>query len=188
MREICGWKTAFFCLCLILAAPAFAVETAAQEGGDVVKPPEELNIPSLANERAFSASELETLQELDEKRVALERRAQALELREKLVDMLEERLAGRITELEALKAELKELLGSASGKDEEQLKQLAAVYGAMKPSAAANVLNRLDNTLVQDIVERLPSKKAGKLMEALEPAKARRISEMMANPLPVPEI
>lgn len=144
--------------------------------------------PQLKQGRVFSDTEVQVLLELDQQRIEMERRAQALELREKLVDLMEQRLNARVAELQAMKADMEKLLTSASGRDDKELVQLASIYGAMKPAAAANVLNRLDNAIVLDILVRMPAKKSGKLMEALDPAKARYLSEMMAARTPPPAV
>lgn len=144
--------------------------------------------PQLKQGRVFSDTEVQVLLELDQQRIEMERRAQALELREKLVDLMEQRLNARVAELQALKGELDKMLTSASGRDDKELVQLAGIYGNMKPAAAAAVLNRLDNAIVLDILVRMPIKKSGKLMEALDPAKARYLSEMMAARTPPPSV
>lgn len=144
--------------------------------------------PQLKQDRVFSDSEVQMLLSLDQQRIDLERRGQALELREKLVDLMEQRLNARVAELQVLKGELQTLLVSVSGKDDKELGQLASIYGAMKPQAAAVVLNRLDNAIVMDVLLRMPSKKSGKLMEVLDPAKARYLSEMMAARTPPPSV
>lgn len=144
--------------------------------------------PQLKQGRVFSDTEVQMLLDLDQQRIEMERRAQALELREKLVDLMEKRLNGRVVELETLKGELEKLMTSVSGKDDKELVQLAGIYGAMKPAAAATVLNRLDNAIVLDVLVRMPAKKSGKLMEAIDPAKARYLSEMMAARTPPPAV
>jgi flagellar motility protein MotE (MotC chaperone) len=136
------------------------------------------------NERVFSPAEVAILTDLEAKRVELERRAQALELREKLADLMERRLADKTKELQTLKAQIEHLMTGLSGKGDKELTQLAQMYAAMKPAAAAVVLNRLDNSIVHDVLMRMPVKKSGKIMEALDPVKARVVSEMMAsNPI-----
>jgi flagellar motility protein MotE (MotC chaperone) len=140
------------------------------------------------DERVFSVTEVQMLTELDTRRVALDRREQALALREKLVDLLEQRLTMRVGELQALKGELEGLLKSLSGKDDNELVQLSGMYGAMKPAVAAGVLNRLDNAIVLDVLTRMPAKKSAKIMESLEPVKARVLSEMLAEKTPVPVV
>lgn len=138
-------------------------------------------------QRVFTETETQILLELDKQRIELERRMQAVELREKLVDLMEQRLNARVGELEKLKVDLEGLLKSLSGKDDKELDQLSAIYGAMKPTTAASVLNRLDNAIVLDVLMRMPVKKSGKIMESLEPAKARVLSAMMAARTQLPE-
>lgn len=174
-------------LLLVLVQPAWAA------GGGAKKEKEEAVAASNVTpteikltERVFSATEVQMLTELDIRRVALDRREQALALREKLVDLLEQRLNARVGELQTLKVELERLLKSLSGKDDGELAQLSGMYGAMKPTVAAGVLNRLDNAIVLDVLTRMPAKKSAKIMESLEPAKARVLSEMLAQKTPVP--
>jgi flagellar motility protein MotE (MotC chaperone) len=148
-------------------------------------PPAPMREPA---ERQFTPTETQLLLEIDRRRIELDRREQAIELREKLVDLMEQRLNTRVTELTTLKAELETLLGNVSGKDDAELKQLAALYGAMKPTVAAGVLNRLENTIVLDIFRNMPAKRSAKIMESLDPAKSRFITELMAERTPPPSV
>ncbi len=136
--------------------------------------------------RTFSEAEVQVLQELDSRRLELDRREQALELRERLVDLMENKLNNRVEELNALRAELNALLANVSGKDDAELMQLSQMYANMKPASAAVVLNRLDNPIVLDVLTRMPVKKSGKILEALDPAKARFLSEMLATRMQIP--
>lgn len=176
----------FFAVGVAHAAEHGGGESEKPAVGDAAPTTPTISLPRM--EKSFSPAEAELLQELETKRVELERKEQALELRENLADMLEERLAARTKELEKLKADLETLLQNVSGKDDKELNQLALMYGAMKPTVAAGVLNRLDNAIVQDVLTRMPVKKSGKIMESLDPAKARRISEMMAVKTMLPAI
>lgn len=173
----------------LMASPLQAVEKAVESGGagdaSSTLPNE---APQLKQGRVFTETEMQVLLDLDQQRIEMERRAQALELREKLVDLMEQRLNDRVSELENLKGELSKMITSVSGRDDKELDQLASIYSAMKPAAAAVVLNRLDNAIVLDILTRMPSKKSGKLMETIEPAKARFLSEMLAARTPPPSV
>ncbi len=172
----------FLLLGVFMGGNAWAVSKEAEPKVEAPPPPRE------RAERVFTPTEAQLLMELEQRRTELERREQALELREKLVDLMEQRLNGRVGELNALKAELERLLANVSGKDDAEIKQLAALYGAMKPTIAANVLNRLDNGIVLDIFRQMPAKRSGKIMESLDPAKARFISELMAERTPPPTV
>lgn len=165
----------------MLAGLPLVALLAAEHGEPAATTPAAPVVPAEPAVRIFSPAELEVLEDLESRKVELDRREQALELREKLVDLMEKRLAEKVTDLNKLKVQLEQLSRGLSGKDEEELALLAQIYGNMKPAAAAQVLNRLDNSIVFDVVKRMPTKKSGKLMEAMEPAKARIISEMMAE-------
>lgn len=158
------------------------------EGGGEVSSTLPVEDPQLRQGRVYSETEVDVLLDLDQQRIEMERRAQALELREKLVDLMEQRLNARVAELKTLQGELEKLLGNVSGKDDKELDQLAMIYGNMKPLVAAGVLNRLDNLIVLDVITRMPAKKSGKIMEAIDPAKARVLSEMMAARTPPPTV
>ncbi len=179
-------------LILGLAAPAWAAGGGGGHGGGdkegEVSSTLPVEAPQLKQDRVFTDTEIQVLLNLEQRRIEMDRREQALELRERLVDLMEQRLNGRVAELETLKGELEKLMTSVSGKDDKELQQLASIYGNMKPAAAAVVLNRLDNAIVLDVLVRMPAKKSGKLMEALEPAKARYLSEMMAARTPPPSV
>lgn len=200
-------RVAGFNIALLVVLMAFATSVwAASHGGGDEKPAEgghgggeggaagdasstlPTEAPQLKQGRVFSDTEVQMLLDLDQQRIEMERRAQALELREKLVDLMEQRLNARVGELQQLKAELEKMMTSVSGKDDKELTQLASIYGAMKPAAAAVVLNKLDNAIVMDVLSRMPAKKSGKLMEAIDPAKARFLSEMMAARTPPPSV
>ncbi len=158
------------------------------EGGGEVSTTLPVEDPQLRQGRVYSETEVDVLLDLDQQRIEMERRTQALELREKLVDLMEQRLNARVAELKTLQGELEKLLGNVSGKDDKELDQLALIYGNMKPPVAAGVLNRLDNAIVLDVITRMPAKKSGKIMEAIDPAKARVLSEMMAARTPPPSV
>ncbi|RYG62272.1 MAG: hypothetical protein EON60_00395 [Alphaproteobacteria bacterium] len=174
-------------LMLALAASAWAAGGGSKEAEDV-STTLPVEAPQLKQGRAFTDTEVQVLLDLEQRRIEMDRREQALELREKLVDLMEQRLNARVAELEGLRGEMEKLMTSMSGKDDKELQQLASIYGNMKPAAAAVVLNRLDNAIVLDVLVRMPAKKSGKLMEALEPAKARYLSEMMAARTPPPSV
>lgn len=181
-----GWLVVL----MLMPLAAMAAEGEAPGGAEAPSSTVPAEVPQVQGNgtRVFSDSEVQVLMDLEQKRIELERRAEALELREKLVDLMEQRLNGRVAELQQLKTDMGKLLDSMSGKDDKELDQLAAIYGAIKPDAAATVLNRLDNGIVVDIINRMPPKRSGKLMEALDPAKARYLSEMMANKTPPPVV
>ena len=151
---------------------------------EIEKSPEEIN--TVLEYRQYSESEIILLQELEKRRVELERRERALELRERLIDLAELRLEEKANNMEKLQERLQALLRNLSEKEESELKSLTKIYEAMKPAAAANVLNRMDNSIVFDIFRRMNRKKTAKIMEKMDTTKSRLISEMLAEKSSLP--
>ena len=170
---------------IVAFSAMYAVNIAAQtEAGQPTPAQTEFDVPT----RDYSPAEIQLLQELDVERIKLERRGQALELREKLVDLAEERLTQKIMDLRGLQGTLEELLQNLSKMENEELDQLSRIYEGMKAPAAAEILEKLDNAIVYDLFKRMSSKKTAKIMENMALDKARFISEMLAEESSIPEM
>ncbi len=178
-------QSTLFTTALFMGILGYSYIALAQDGG---APPNQSveNLGLTGTERSYSEAEIRILQELEVRRVELERRSQALELREQLVDLMEGQMTDKINQLTSLRNELRTLMGNISGKEDGELEQLAQVYEAMKPGAAATVLDKLDNFIVYDLFRKMNPKKTAKIMEALDPAKARFISELLAERIDLP--
>lgn len=153
----------------------------AQQGSDLLtlESPEE--VEQEVDEARYTPAEVELLQDLKKRSILLDRREKALELRERLVDLAEKRLSEKTDSMEILKSQLEKLLTNLSDKEEQELKDLAAIYEVMKPKAAASVLDRMDNHIVFDVFRRMKKKSTAKIMENMDTGKARLISEMLAE-------
>lgn len=171
-----------FVFCLILAS--FISYVHAQEDVDIQETPDEVQLTF--EHRQFTATEVQLLQELEKRRVVLDRREKALELRERLVDLAEKRLSEKTGSMEILKTQLEQLLSNLSDKEEDELKELAKIYEEMKAESAASVMNRMDNKIVFDVFKRMSRKSTAKIMEKMDTGKARLISEMLAEKSELP--
>ncbi|MAF32072.1 MAG: hypothetical protein CMF60_07680 [Magnetococcales bacterium] len=171
----------FLCVVVLLT---FSHTVYAQEDLDVKETPDEVQLTF--EHRQFTATEIQLLQELEKRRVILDRREKALELRERLVDLAEKRLAEKTGSMEILKAQLEQLLKNLSDKEEGELKELAKIYEEMKAESAASVMNRMDNKIVFDVFKRMSRKSTAKIMEKMDTGKARIISEMLAEKSELP--
>tara|TARA_Y100000780_G_scaffold231177_1_gene255653 strand:- start:169250 stop:169822 length:573 start_codon:yes stop_codon:yes gene_type:complete len=178
---------------LLCGANAYAAEdrgisqldAAPQARGDLLPTPENVSLES--SRRLFSEAEIKLLQELDIRRIELERREQALRVREKLADLAEAELKDRVEKMNELQKQLTVLLKNLSNKEEAELVQLAKIYEEMRPNNAAIVLNKLDDNIVFDLFKRMNRKDTAKIMEKMDPIKARRISKMLAEKSDLPQ-
>ena len=182
-----GKATYLICLTALILGMGVAQASMAQNAPsadganvDTLESPTE-NVEQPVDTTTFTPSEIQLLQDLKKRNVMLDRREKALELRERLVDLAEKRLSEKTKLMEILKGQLEKLLGNSSDKEEQELKDLAAIYEVMKPKAAAGVLDRMDNHIVFDIFKRMNRKSTAKIMENMDTGKARLISEMLAE-------
>jgi len=173
----------FFAVCA--AAPVEAQNAPKTTQSELLPTPQNTQIDT--QRRQFSDMEVKLLQELELRRVELERREQALNIRERLVDLAESRLTNRVDRMETLQSGLEKLLSNLSDKEEKELEQLAKIYEAMKPAAAATVMDRLDDRIVFDVFKRMKNKNTAKIMEKMNPLKAKKISELLAEKSELPQ-
>jgi flagellar motility protein MotE (MotC chaperone) len=140
------------------------------------------------NKKIYTDSELMVLQNLESRRIELERKAQVLVIREKLIDLSEIRLLDKIKQLEALQSNIKDLLIKVSKKEEQRLNDLAIVYSEMKPALAAERLNILEDYTVYEVLRRMNFKKSAKILEKMNVKKVTVVSKMLAEKTLLPAI
>lgn len=86
-----------------------------------------------------------------------------------------------ISEIKQELAKLKEEKKKADIINEQQIKQLAKVYEAMRPESAAEILKELDNEMVVSIIQKIKQRQAAKIMAALPPERAAKLSKLLGK-------
>jgi flagellar motility protein MotE (MotC chaperone) len=87
----------------------------------------------------LSQSEIEVLQQLAERRAALDRREQELDQRAALLATAEANVATQLERLEQLHAEIAATIATHDAKEDAKLASLVKIYETMKPKAAAEI-------------------------------------------------
>lgn len=121
---------------------------------------------------------------------ALEDRERELAIREDAVKKEEERLHMLKNAIElslkqysAMRDRLqRELSGSDGGKGAQQgIGHIAKIYEAMSPEEAARRIEKMDSAMAVELLSRIKSKQAGKIMGAISAEKAAVLSEKIAG-------
>jgi flagellar motility protein MotE (MotC chaperone) len=133
-----------------------------------------------------SASEMDVLTSLADRRDALEQRQRDLDLRANIIAATEKRVDGKIGELKALQAKIEALIGQRDAKELEQLDGLVKVYTAMKPKDAARIFASLDDNVRLGVAGRMKPDIVAGIMAALPPEVAQKLSLELANRYKVP--
>ncbi len=125
-----------------------------------------------------SAAEIELLENLVARREALEARERELDMRENLLAAAEQRVDAKITELKKIEASVSKVINE---REESKIRSLVKIYEKMKAKDAARIFNQLDQDTVLAVVERMRESKAAAVIAQMEGKKAKAVTTDLAR-------
>jgi flagellar motility protein MotE (MotC chaperone) len=128
----------------------------------------------------FTQNEIDVLQKLSVRREALDNRQKDLDLRENLVKAAEARIDKKIAEMKALQANIEGMLKQVDKQDEEKMRSLVKIYEQMKPKNAADILSTLDLPVQIGVLTRMKEAKVAPILAAMDVTKAQAVTDAMA--------
>lgn len=158
-------------------ADAHGADAHGAEGGhgDAKQAAEDFDPLSLTKE------EVDVLRQLAKRRDELAKREQEIADREALLKATEQRLAERVKEMEALKAEYQNARTERENAAEANLRRLVTVYEAMKPDEAARIFETMEGSVLLDVVSRMGERRLAPILAQMTPAKAQALTVAMAH-------
>jgi flagellar motility protein MotE (MotC chaperone) len=129
----------------------------------------------------ISESEKAILLELRQRRDELDTREAAVKARESVLTAAEQKLSGRVEELQTLQKRLEGLDAARKQREDASWQGLVKLYESMKPRDAANIFNDLAMPTLLQIVDRMKETKAAAVMAAMNPDKARDVTAQLAK-------
>ncbi|MDQ3126571.1 MAG: hypothetical protein M3Q74_13330, partial [Pseudomonadota bacterium] len=135
----------------------------------------------LAQQAGISPAELRILQSLSGRRTELDARDADLASMLPLLATAEQKLDAKVAALEAVKAEVRVLLGQVSEQEKAENDRLVAVYSAMRPREAARVFATLDDDVRLPVAAAMRPRSLAAIMAQMEPAAARTLTEKLAR-------
>lgn len=136
--------------------------------------------------QAFTASEIEVLQALSQRRENLDKRERMIADKEALLEAAAQEVDRKIAELNKLKGEMERLLGTQQQMEEGRLRSLVKIYEGMKPKEAATIFNTLDLDVLLAIIGNMNERKATPIMAEMDPEKARIVTIRLAEQRKLP--
>ena len=131
----------------------------------------------LAVESSYSDQQLIRMSEiLHNKEKALQEKESLLREKERRLIVLQKELQKKEKDIEALRQRAETVLAELQALKDEDLSRLVAVYTAMKPAAAAPLVEKLDLSYAVEVILRMEPRKAAKLLSAIKPKRATAIS------------
>ena len=135
----------------------------------------------LAQQAGISPAELRILQSLSGRRTELDARDADLASMLPLLATAEQKLDAKVAALEAVKAEVRVLLGQVSDQEKAENDRLVAVYSAMRPREAARIFATLDDDVRLPVAAAMRPRSLAAIMAQMEPAAARSLTEKLAR-------
>lgn len=135
----------------------------------------------LAQQAGISPAELRIIQSLSARRTELDARDADLASMLPLLATAEQKLDAKVAALEAVKAEVRVLLGQVSEQEKAENDRMVAVYSAMRPRDAARVFATLDDDVRLPVAAAMRPRSLAAIMAQMEPAAARSLTEKLAR-------
>ncbi|MBE6459104.1 MAG: hypothetical protein E7010_04795 [Alphaproteobacteria bacterium] len=133
---------------------------------------------------AFTQSEILILQELAERREALDLRAQEIDKRAIQLKVTEEEIEKKLSQLQDYEKRLNKLINEYSQKEKENIDSLVRLYSSMKPKDAARIFNSLDMNITVALLKGMKASVSSSILSQMESAKAQAVtSELIGNNL-----
>jgi flagellar motility protein MotE (MotC chaperone) len=139
-----------------------------------------------AKKDSLAATQSQTFQANELQKADIVKEKQQLTEQQERVTMVEQELEKTRTDLTAEREKLEKLVSSSTDLDRKRMKQLAKVYGAMRAEEAARILETLDDDLCMNILSEMgDDRQKAKILTALSPDKAARVSRKISAPIKV---
>ncbi len=154
-----------------------------KEKGEAALEEENPNVSTTAgktSERSLSKVELELLQNLSRRREELDRWESNIQVKEAALDATEKRINDKITQIEAMKREVSNLLEQYNQQEDTKLKSLVRIYENMKPKDAARIFDELEMPILLLVVDKMAEKKAAPILSGMDPRKAKEVTVKLA--------
>ena len=144
-------------------------------------PPEKVVKVEIPTGPQFSASEVEVLQRLRQRREQLDEREKAMEVREKVLRVTESKLDEKVVEIRALQKQVEDLLLSYNEKEESKLMSLVKIYENMKPKEAARIFEELDMKILLPVIDKMKEAKVAPVLAQMSPLKAKAVTTELSQ-------
>jgi len=140
-----------------------------------------LSPEQLAEQAGISPAELRILQSLQSRRTQLDARDTDFASMLPLLATAEQKLDQKVQALEAVKAEVQQLLGQVDAREQAETDRLVAVYTAMRPREAARVFATLSDDVRLPVAAAMRPRSLAAVMAQMEPSAARDLTEKLAR-------
>lgn len=131
---------------------------------------------------SFTASEILILQELAERREALDTRAKEIDKRAIQLKVAETEIDKKLAQLKEYEKRLDKLINEYTQKELENINSLVKLYTSMKPKDAARIFNTMDLDITVAILKGMKPSTSSTIISQMTPEMAQAITaELIGN-------
>lgn len=136
-----------------------------------------------ANEEDFgyNSVKMENLQQLDQRRLDLEKKERELQTREALLMAAQQEMDRKYQELSEVSLRLETLLEQQSTQEQQEMDRLVKIYENMKAKDAAQIFNTLDMDILVEVLGRMSERKASPIIARMNAERAKAVTIMLAE-------
>ena len=134
-----------------------------------------------------TAEEERVIYRLRERSAELDQREAELETREALMLAMEQRVDGKIEELNVLRQQIVDLTNTLDDQENEDMQVIVAWYAAMDAGDAAERIASLEPDTQIQIASRMSQRQFGPILAEMTPQDAARLTQRMAARSDLPE-
>ena len=161
------------------SAQAQAEEHQSAETDELDQILDRTDVTAAAPASNFSQTEITILQELAERREALDIRSKEIDKKAVQLKVTEEEINKKLSQLQAYEKKLRTLMQQYSAKEKERLNSLVKLYASMKPRDAARILNTLDIEVSTALVREMKPSASSAILSQMEASKAKAITDAL---------
>lgn len=133
---------------------------------------------------AFTQSEIMILQELAERREALDLRAQEIDKRAIQLKVAEEEIDKKLRQLKDYEQKLQKLVNVYSEQEQANIDAMVKMYTSMKPKDAARIFNSLDMNITVALLKGMKPSSSSAILSQMDSQKAQAVTaELIGNNL-----
>ena len=125
----------------------------------------------------FTQSEILILQELAERREALDLRNSEIDKKAVQLKVAEQEIDKRLQQMKEYEQKLKALIVEYNEKEKEKIASLVKVYANMKPKEAARIFETLDLEVTVALLKEMKPSTSSAILAQISPIKAKAITD-----------
>lgn len=154
-----------------------------------IDPEEEKVAKSLTTQdpTLLTQAEIDLLQQLAERREALDARQRELDIRTGMLDAAEARIENKIAELKRFQTTIEQLIKTYDDQQATKLKGLVKVYENMKPKDAARIFQELDMDTLLTVAAEMKERKLADVLAKMDGQKASEVTYELMRLRELPE-